>query len=163
MHGQNRIKFVLDVIHYCPEVPSPKLRIQLRATCPAHLTPTTFVKQYQSRSSTQLTVVLAPSNGRTQTVQFHVPVARTLTHAPSALLPEQDIPAGCVGLRANHRAWQYDRDNYSYWLRSLQLTLAGAVLWKGDSPSFVTSHRCIPVKNTFALSAVVFCACDIVS
>jgi len=31
------IYFVFDVILCCPEVPSPKLRIQFRATCPAHL------------------------------------------------------------------------------------------------------------------------------
>jgi hypothetical protein len=33
-------------------------------------------------------------------------------------------------------------------------------LEKDDRPLFVTSNRCIPVKNTLGWSAVVFCACE---
>jgi hypothetical protein len=33
---------------------------------------------------------------------------------------------------------------------------------KCDRSLFVTSNQCIPLKNTFGLSAVVFCACEII-
>ena len=37
------------------------------------------------------------------------------------------------------------------------------VLGKAEHPLFVTTKRCIPVKTTLDRSAVVFCACEVVS
>ena len=36
------------------------------------------------------------------------------------------------------------------------------VLGKADRPLYVTSNRCIPIKNILGRNSVVFCACEII-